>query len=162
MIFKDKKGMLDDFFDVLFLVTTAFFLLIFMYIFLVGGVDNSEKATAARISLFNLQEQLFHYLNYPVYAEGKQMKMQEVILNSVNSNNSELFEQETAWFLEHNNLVADVSVYNAVELKNLGKSSSLINYGNVLVWSGASQVSAEIPNLGHAENPSLLIIMVAG
>ncbi|MBU0457715.1 MAG: hypothetical protein ABH824_03905 [Nanoarchaeota archaeon] len=66
MIRKDKKGMMDDFFDFFFTVIIAFFILLFLNITLSGGLERSTEATYRKIGAVDAKNNLLMYLKSPV------------------------------------------------------------------------------------------------
>ena len=74
----NKKAMLDDLFDFLFTITTAFFLLIFLGAILNGGVNESNKQAITRVAEFRQTESAVNNLRIQIYQQDNFFTIEEI------------------------------------------------------------------------------------
>jgi hypothetical protein len=92
MLIKNKKGMVDDTFDLLFTVASIFFILIFISVVLNINAAAKEEVALEKFEVFTLHEELLVYLNSPVEVklnEGdKKITLRENLVIIANSDDS--------------------------------------------------------------------------
>ena len=74
----NKRGMLDDLFDFLFTITTAFFLLIFLGAILNGGVNESNEQAVSRVAEFRQTESAVNNLRIQIYQQDNFFTIEEI------------------------------------------------------------------------------------
>jgi len=153
----NKKGMLDDFFDFVFTVLAMVFCLFFISFALGGSVDAKNEATLENLASYTVEERLLRYLHEPIFFEGEEMMIKDLILVSVNTDNGDFFEEFTKDYFEKNFLHGWVKVY---------RSSDYVKDNNHLFYfyhfdnfeASKKRAVIELPNLESNQMPSLTIV----
>lgn len=155
MVLKGKRGMMDDFFDLVFTIVILFFALFFIQVVLNGDVESKQDISFKRMELFNNQELFLYYLNYPLSVEGTEMRMKDLILLAVNRDSEELFNEKNKEFFELRGVKGRVNVYDSKQYEEEG--SSLFYYSNVGFTDKEKQVM-KLSNLGGQKIYSVTIV----
>mgnify|MGYP001562314903 CR=1 FL=1 len=132
---KEKKGLMDDFTDLL-----SFVLIISMVGFIAVVVlrtDASDKTeqTLERIASFQGQEALLDLVNSLALLEDKEVVMKDVIISAVNANNEALFREKMQAYFEQQQMEGGVGVYDSVSYGTEEEPTPLLSY-DVVVFNG--------------------------
>ena len=150
-----KKGIMPDFFDLIFMVLILFFALFFIQLVLNSEVEAKTEISLENLDQFNSEQQFLYYLNYPVLIGEREIKMKDLILLAVNTNQEELFEEKTEAYFREKKAEGSVAVYNTEEFRQ--EKASLFSFSNVVFGSGKKS-SLELPNLENKQIPSLTVV----
>lgn len=155
MAIKGKKGIMPDFFDLIFMVLILFFALFFIQLVLNSEVEAKTEVSLQNLDQFNSEQQFLYYLNYPVQLEGQEIQMKDLILLAVNTNHQKLFEEKTEAYFKEKKAEGNVAVYNTEEFQQ--EKDSLFSFSNVVFGSG-KKCGLELPNLENKQIPSLTVV----
>ena len=156
LFIKDKKGMMDDFFDLLFTVIALFFMLFFVSAIFNTDVETKKEATITHLDSYQNDAALLHLLAYPSSVEGRVVTMKTAILVAANTNRESLFQEKMREYFEKNNLEGGVAVYDSAAYAQ-GKEP-LFSYSNV-VFGGGTKSAAAISNDAGKEISSLTVVL---
>lgn len=128
-----KKGMLDDFFDLLFLLIGLFLGIFLISFALTNSVSSANEKTLQHLAINNAVTTLQQYLQYPVNYKNQEVTMHELILYAYNTDNNDLFVEKTKEFLSKNDLEGSIWV------KNLAESGpARLHYSNLNAFTSTS------------------------
>ncbi|MEK6905141.1 MAG: hypothetical protein AABX24_01945, partial [Nanoarchaeota archaeon] len=96
----NKRGLMDDFTDLLSLVLILSVLGFFAVVVLRTDAGDKNDRTLERIASFNGQEALLEMVNSPVMFETKEVVMKDVIFSAVNANDGALFTEKMQAYFE--------------------------------------------------------------
>ena len=156
LFIKNKKGMMDDFFDLVFTSIALLFMFLFVSTILNTDVETKKEATITHLDWYQNDAALLHFLNYPSSAEGRAAAMKTVLLEAVNSNREGLFQEKVMEYFEKNHLEGGVAVYDSAAYAQ-GKEP-LFSYSNV-VFGGGTKSEAAISNDAGKEISSLTVVL---
>lgn len=151
-----KKGMMDDFFDLLFTSIALLFLFLFVSSILNTDVETKKEATIAHLDSYQNDAALLHFLNYPSSIGERAATMKAVLLAAANVNKNDLFQGKVREYFEKNNLEGGVAVYDSAAYAQ-GKEP-LFSYSNV-VFGGGTKSEAVISNDAWKEIPSITVVL---
>lgn len=147
MLIKGKRGMMDDFFDLLFTSLALFFIIFFVQVILDTDAETKTEITLTELHNFENDVQLLHLLDYPL-SDGKNQKMRDIILQYVDAHNEALFKEKMREYFEKNNLEGRIAVYNSQDY--LLDKEPLFSFSNVVFNGGkVSEVELLTGNTGY-------------
>ncbi len=150
-----KKGIMPDFFDLIFMVLILFFALFFIQLVLNSEVEAKTELSLETLDQFDSEQQLLYYLNYPALVGEQKIQMKDLILLAVNTNRGDLFEEKTGTYFREKKAEGNVAIYNTAEFRQ-GKDR-LFSFSNVVFGSG-KKCSLELPNLENKQIPSITVV----
>ena len=134
MLIKGKKGMMDDFFDLLFTSLALFFIIFFVQVILDTDAETKTDVTLSELHNFENEVQLLHLLDYPISVDGKTQKMKNIILLSVDVHNEALFKEKMRDYFEKNQVEGRIAVYKTKDY--LTNKEPLFSFSNVVFSAG--------------------------
>lgn len=161
MLINGKKGLMDDFTDLLSLVLIISMLGFFAVVVLRTDAGDKEDQTLERMESFRGQEALLDLLNSPVDYNGQEIAMKDFILMVVNNNNSDLFAEKMELFFEQRQMEGGVSVYNSVSYGTEEEPEPLLSYNNV-VFLGEEKGASYLTNTEGTGNTKSIVIKLFG
>lgn len=165
----EKKGMMDDAFDLLFTTITLFFLSFLIFSIFETDATEKDKITLERLELFQNHQRSLHFLEYPWIINEREILMKEVILQAVNDDNDDLFEEKAEEYFKKNNLDGTVIIYETAgyesgQLPLFFFSSSIPELTaaglNVILGEGKSD-AVTLPNLENKKIISITMVFLS-
>ncbi len=154
---KNRQGMMDDFFDLVFTSIALLFMFLFVSAILNTDVGTKKEITLDELRLFQNEGELLHLLQYPVFVDEKEIKMKDFILLAVNTNNNGLFEEKMREYFEKNNLEGSIAVYDSAIYAQI--ESPLFLFSNSFFGEGVKS-KVEIPNDKDKKISSLTVVLL--
>src|SRR3989344_7933375 len=91
---KEKKGLMDDFTDLLSFVLILSMLGFFAVVILRTDASDKTEQTLDKIASFHGQEELLDLVNSPALLNNKEVVMKDAILSAVNANDEAIFAEK--------------------------------------------------------------------
>ncbi|HLD39780.1 MAG TPA: hypothetical protein VJB13_01430 [Candidatus Nanoarchaeia archaeon] len=160
-LFKDKRGVMDDFTDLL-----SFALIIFMlgfftvWIFHTDTADKSDQALG-KLDSFHGQEDLLQLISAPAVLENKNVQMKDVILSAVNSNNADLFSQKMQEYFDQQALEGGIAVYDSVAYGAEEEPEPLFSFDNV-AFLGKEKGAVYLTNINSDGKLKSIVVKLFG
>ena len=157
----DKKGLMDDFTDLLSFTLIISMIGIFaMLIFHTDKVDKTELTLQKIVSLHG-QEELLHLINAPAQMDTKEIVMKDVILSAVNTNDEALFTEKMQEYFEQHHLEGGVAVYDSASYGAEEEPESLVSYNNV-AFLGKEKGALYLTNVNGEGTKKLVVVRLFG
>ncbi|HLC88516.1 MAG TPA: hypothetical protein VJG49_00620, partial [Candidatus Nanoarchaeia archaeon] len=123
----NTKAQVHDLADLFIMMIFMFFLSFFLYGIFSSNVSSADDASLEKISSYNTETLLLHYLGRPVPVDAEEILMRDLILTAVNEDDEDLFEEKTEQFFEQNELKGRVQLSNSAG-ENLMSFSNTPNF----------------------------------
>lgn len=149
-----KKGIVQDFTDLLIFLFVMFFALFFVQFILNNHTNTVESYSEEQVFVFHQNVQLHAYLQHPIFVDGSTQTMLGLITKTIVENEDSLWEEKTTAFLQQYEIDGGIRVYNARTEELLLEAGAVSSGGQTY----QTQVMIENPNVG---NQSLLIQLVS-
>ena len=143
----NKKAQVHDLLDLFIMMIFMFFLSFFLWGIMSTNVSSADESSLIKISEYNTEMLLLHYLNTPVQ-HNEEILMKDLILLAVNEDDEDLFEDHTEQFFERNELEGRVFIVDQ-DNDNLMFFSNTLNY---------RLESSEVQLLNIGNNPEKIIV----
>ncbi len=160
---KEKKGLMDDFTDLLSFVLIISMLGFFAVVVLRTDASDKEDQTLERIESLHGQEALLDLVNSPVMLDGKEVVMKEIIIKAINENNEDLFKKTLEGYFQEKQLEGGVAVYDSVSYGTEEEPTPLLSY-NIITFNdkviarGKERGALYLTNLDGVGNKKLLVV----
>ncbi len=131
----------------------------FLFVSTILNTDAEAKKekTIDELALFHNDETLLHLLNFPTFVDGREVKMKDLVLLAVNTNNQDLFEEKMREYFEKHYLKGSVSVFDAALS---GKwEAPLLSFRNAAFGAEHSS-TMEIPNERNEKIAYIVVVLV--
>jgi len=158
---KGKKGLMDDFTDLLSLVLILSMIGFFsVLVFRTDASDKTEQ-TLDKLNSVQGQEALLDLVAYPTFIGGKEVVMKDIIISAVNANDESLFMEKMEAYFEQRQLEGGVAVYDSVSYTTEEEPEPLLSYSNV-VFLGKEKGAWYLTNVYGEGNKKLLVVKLFG
>ena len=158
MIFMmNRKGLMDDFTDLLSLALILSMIGFFAVVVLRTDAGDKADQTLEKITLFHDQEALLYLVNSPVVLGTTELGMKDVILTAVNTNDPELFTAKMEHYFEEQQLEGGVAVYDSVSYGAEEDPEPLLSYNNV-IFLGKEKGAVYLTNVDGQGKKKLLVV----
>ena len=160
---KNKRGLMDDFTDLLSFVLIISMLGFFAVVILRTDASDKEDQTLERIKSLQGQEALLDLVNSPVLLENKEITMKDAIIAAVNANDETLFTETMQAYFEEKQIEGGVGVYDSVSYGTQEEPTPILSY-NIVVFNeeviarGKEQGALYLTNTKGAGNKKLLVV----
>ncbi len=144
-LFKGKKGIVDDLFDMLFVIVVLFFGMFIIYFALAVNADARETASLATVYGPDNHETLIQMLNMEFIIENVSYSGAEFVLLTVSTQQEELFTETITKYLEDGRISGAFVVYEG----NTVDDNTVFS----LAFSGEIQYFVQDPATTLLENP---------
>ena len=156
-----KKGLMDDFTDLL-----SFVLILSMLGFFAVAVlrtDASDKAgqTLDKIVSFRGQEELLNLVNSPSSLYNKEVSMKDAIILAVNTNDEAIFAEKMQIYFEQEQLDGGIAVYDSVSYGEEEEPEPLLSFNNV-AFLGDEKGALYLTNVHGEGNKKLIVVKLFG
>lgn len=128
----NKRGLMDDFTDLLSLVLILSMIGFFAFVVLRTDAGDKADKTIEKIASFHGQEALLQVVNSPSSIQGKEMVMKDIIFLAVNANDAALFEGKMKEYFTAHDLEGGIAVYDSVSYGAEKEPTPLLSYNNVV------------------------------
>jgi len=122
----NKKGMMDDLFDMLVTAIAGFFVLFLISKALSFAPAISEEMTLERLDNLEAQSVLVNYLQSPVLIDGQQSSISDLITQVVNNGDYELFKAKTNSILGIGDNYYTIIIYDKKKLEAAEKGDVFV------------------------------------
>ena len=160
-LIKNKRGLMDDFTDLLSLVLILSMLSFFAVVVLRTDAGDKNDRTLERIASFQGQEALLEMVNYPIMLEAKGAVMKDIIFSAVNANDEALFTEKMQAYFEQQQIEGAVAVYDSVSYGVDEDPEPLLSYNNV-VFMGDEKGAIYLTNTEGTGNKKNLVVKLFG
>jgi len=126
----NKKGLVDDFADLLSLVLILSMVSFFAVIVLRTDVNDKTDQTLARIEYVQGQQELLDLVNAPVLVNDREVTMKDLIISTVNTADTITFEEKMGKYFTDHNLKGAIAVYDSVSYETKEEPEPLFSYNN--------------------------------
>ena len=155
-LIKDKRGLMDDFTDLLSFVLIISMIGFFAFVVLHADAGDKTDQTLDRVESFHGQEALLTLVNSPTTFGDKEVVMKDVIFSAVNAQDEELFAATMEKYFEERQLEGGVAVYDAVSYGTEEEPEPLLSYNNV-VFLGEEKGAIYLTNTQGIGNKKVVV-----
>ena len=161
LLIKSKRGLMDDFTDLLSLVLILSMIGFFaVVVFRTDASDKTEQALG-KLNSFLGQEALLDLVAYPTFIGGKEVAMKDIIISTVNANDETLFAEKMKAYFEQQQLEGGVAVYDSVSYTTEEEPEPLLSYSNA-AFLGKEKGAVYLTNVYGEGNKKLLVVKLFG
>ena len=161
LLIKNKKGLMDDFTDLLSFVLILSMLGFFAVVILRTDASDKAERTSERIASFHGQEALLNLVNSPALLDNKEVVMKDVIISAVNADDETLFTEKMQTYFEQQQIEGGVAVYDSVSYGTEEEPEPLLSYNNV-VFLGEEKGALYLTNTEGMGNKKNIVIKLFG
>lgn len=145
LLFKNKRGVMDDFTDLISLVLILSMIGFFATFVLRTDVSDKTEKTLERLESFRGQEALLDLVNAPILLNDQEVLMKDVIISAVNANDETFFTEKVQNYFEQNQMEGGVAVYDSVSYGTEAEPIPLLSY-NIITFN--KEIIARYPEKG--------------
>ena len=160
LLIRNKKGLMDDFTDLLSFVLILSMLGFFSMIILRTDAGDKAEQSLDRIALFHDQEALQDLINAPTLLDNQKVEVKDVIILAVNKNNKTFFAEEMQTFFEQQHFEGGIVVYDSSYVTGV-EQEPLLSYNNV-VFLGEEKGALYLTNVYGEGNKKLIVVKLFG
>ena len=154
---KEKKGLMDDFTDLLSFVLILSMLGFFAVVILRTDASDKTEQTLDKIASFHGQEELLDLVNSPALLNNKEVVMKDAILSAVNANDEAIFAEKMQTYFEQQRIEGGVVIYDSVSYGKEEEPEPLLSYNNV-IFLGEEKGALYLTNIEGKGNKKLVVI----
>lgn len=158
---KEKKGLMDDFTDLLSFALILFFIGIFAFMVLQTDAGDKASQTLDKVVSFRGQEALLDLVNAPVLFGDKEIVMKDAIISAVNANDEALFTEKMQAYFEQQQIEGSVAVYDSVSYGKEEVPEPLLSYHNI-IFLGEEKGALYLTNIEGAGSKKLIVVKLFG
>lgn len=147
-LFAGKKGVVDDLFDMMFIVIVIFFGVFFMYFVFTSSAATKEEASIATVNSIENEQILLQLLQLKIINEGIEYTGAEFIIYSIHNDESELLHETFSELMTDWQLTGSLIFYKGSEQKIEDQFTIAYSYNDYqdYLWSDeAASIVLENP-----------------
>jgi len=129
LFIENRKGVMDDFTDLLFLVLILSMLMFFTAVVLRTDGDDKTEQTLDKLASLEDQEILLDLVNSPALIRDKTVTMRDAILLTANRRDNDVFIETMRKYFEQHQLEGGVAVYTSSAYNLQGEPFLYYNQG---------------------------------
>ena len=157
MFRRSKKAMLDDLFDISFLVVGLFLGVLFLSSVLIMNATSKTDASIDQINTAYHQTLILNYLSQPIEISGQKITMKEAILLAVNTDDQTVVETSTKEYFTNSELNSKIVIYDKNEY--LSKGNNIYLWENIDGFTELTETHLHLPNPTSQEIPEVTVVM---
>ncbi len=158
---KNKKGLVDDFADLLSLVLILSMVGFFAVVVLRTDGNDKTDQTLTRMANLQGQQELLELVNAPVLVNDKEVLMKDMIISTANTADTITFEEKIGQYFTDHQLKGAVAVYDSVSFGTKEDPEPLFSYSTG-VFSGKEKGALYLTNTYALGKEKSIVVKLFG